>query len=463
MNRHLTIAAAFVVLPWLLPGCVDEEAAKRSQASKELQQAMAQIDQALIGFAPVSIEYPTHETVHSLADWQRQELLKAADQLQKVVNTGPAGQQLEARRLLATAQLTLAREQSHQAFSAWSGLTPQANTLVTLGNAVVDAHYRAMLFSDDATLLGPENSLLARLTAQQGERQTQLDTAKAEAGELDKQIATLNKQRQDAIATREQSVTEAQKIEEEAFAAKGQDQIALYTKASDIRRQGQQADTRAELAGAQLTVPQSRARLLAQQVEHVQQTLDQINTAIAAAKAQQKDLAGKREEVLGTGGGQAAAGSRNAMLTELQTRANEVAASYAAEVQQPLAAALARLDDAQSQLQKVTAGVSGVERQNVDRAMFAVQLAKLHTLVMQANIERNYASTLQVVSDILTPVMATPGETFASRSKIAVEAKQQATAAARVLMEEAGTTAQRLPDAADSQTILNRYNAQLEG
>ena len=379
LRPALTLACCVALA--LQVGC-DRSAAEAARSRATLAEAVSLVDQAEQGFSPGGGE------AVSLRNHRLTRLAEAADALTPIIDEAEGPTQNQARQLLAQVRLSLARAKATEAASHFARVRSRTTGL----NSYLSAVSRVdRLIQMRATDTAP--TLEDIRAAERGiEEDRSRYTAKLAELSLEKERA--NERAKQAAAEAERAFAESRQLQEQADAAADQvEQRSLIAQVYQVRRRGEEALNRAELAEIDAANLAAQAQPLQTEMDLYQQMSSQLQ-----ALRQRVEGQGSRAETDVA----AARSLKDEAVTEVSEQYRQLAEHYEQQVAEPLNAAA---EDASRAVMLLQAALQGTSNRQVKES---IEFDLLAARVEEAAILTRHARYAKIFSSIATTLAESP-------------------------------------------------------
>ena len=357
--------------PVLLTGCLavatltacDNSAVQDAQSRDALSNAIATLSEAEQGYAADAGE-------DGYEGFRSSRLQEAAGKLEQVISQGTGVAKVEAQRLLADVRLSQARQLVRQAKANQSEVAGQLQRLLSQLTAVEQVQHRIVARG------GSDEGVLSAL--REGDEMVRQNQAglTSNLSELtaQREAATINAE--SANETAAGHFRRAEEAEQAAFiAGSDQERNAAEVQAYQARQEGAAAQRKAAEAqieadrlGRQIASLQTESRLW----EQMASQLNDLTTKV------REDGRAAADDVTNAGS------AKNLGLTAVRQSLEELVDGYRQRVDQPLAEATDKINDALQQLDVATGQAAAADRSGLrfDRLTALVEKARalsLHT------------------------------------------------------------------------------------
>lgn len=425
----------------LAGGCGDRP---EEQAEQRLNAALQAIQQAERGFTAEGVERPEDLQAH-----RQSHLDRAVPELQAVLQNGSPEQRSLAARLLADIHASAANHLARSAADEYAALAARAGTLLGYLSALDEAAQRTRLLSSDTG--ETEQSLNEQI---QQTRQQQSELA-AQVEQIDQEIAQLAQERETAQTQASQLAGEAQQLRQQAFTADGDARYDLEDQAAEVDRQVAEQAVVADVRQTRMDVLEAQKRVVQANLNMQGQVLarltDQVQQRQAQGQAAQQSLA-------------EAQAARGEALTALQNEFSQVLSVYRQAVEEPLARAVERSQQAVQQLESVQS-VGGAARSAVEADLLAKQLAQVHLISEQAMMAEGMARIVGMLASRAQDLMPEQADAYRQLHQQLTQRHEALVAEAQQVAQVGQQLAQEIGDdmALQQAERLEGYVARLSG
>jgi len=361
-------------------GCVDRDAAQRAEKQIQFESAVSLVARAEQGYRPVDSQGKlTHDTLEL---YQREELAKAATQLESVAKSPSAKQRVAAKLLLADLQASASRLALRKGLNAWADLANRSAELVQHLIAINHAHARVILLSTD------DGPLIEKLETDRDQERNQISAWQITRKKLEKNIDSLNTKITDLGTQRDDVVTEAQKYREQAFTKSGDQRYDLYDQASKSDRNAFKLGSDAQRLRTTLDIYNSELNVLARRIESSQRFIKSVSSQIEDTQLRRKQFQKSAAE---------ARTQEQETVKKLVALVDQLAEDFQAKVDVNLDMALEKIDLAINHVQSAVDD-AGADSETARLELLGKNVTKVHVLSSHVLTTGDLGRTLAVIS-----------------------------------------------------------------
>lgn len=373
-------ALAALVSAGLASTACDEQAVNRSAAGRDLDQALALIEDAQLGYVPGA----AGDEARDVEAYRQATLDRAIAPLENVISRGSPEQQAAAAMLRADIASARATHLAEQALDASRGVTLDARDLVSRLVELDARRVRVDLLERD---LGP---IVRRYRTAAEERTRTREQLNQRAAELRERLASLESRTAEARDASQTAMQRAASLDDRAFEARGEQRYDLEERAAEARREAAAAMADAEQLQVQDQTLRVDLAVLDQRIAALGDAAETLASRAEASTQRQSTLDTQKQE---------AVQAREQAVQALIDTLDRLTGRFNDDVTDPLTAAADQLRGAIDTLERVvgTASLSPERRTQVRLALLSRRLDLAHVLSHHAAAAAGFGGKIAIL------------------------------------------------------------------